>query len=179
MVVLTSLFTLASIVLGIPLACAAGVIFKRFSLAAGLIITAYLSLWALVTIAGSLWGAPINPDTLLFSTPESFIKDSLTMTGRILTAALLGASLGSFIAALTSKTRAVLMSCYVVFEILLRTIFAGSIATDFSLSGLLIGLLSRYPEHPWPLYVGVTLSVAVVLQLGRFSAARARAAGPE
>ncbi len=179
MVVLTSLFTLASIVLGIPLACAAGVIFKRFSLAAGLIITAYLSLWALVTIAGSLWGAPINPDTLLFSTPESFIKDSLTMTGRILTAALLGASLGSFIAALTSKTRAVLMSCYVAFEILLRTIFAGSIATDFSLSGLLIGLLSRYPEHPWPLYVGVTLFVAVVLQLGRFGAARARAAGPE
>ncbi|MDE2992260.1 MAG: hypothetical protein OXU67_00080 [Chloroflexota bacterium] len=179
MVVLTSLFTIASIVLGIPLACAAGVIFKHFSLAAGLIITAYLSLWALVTIAGSLWGAPINPDTLLFSTPESFIKDSLTMTGRILTAALLGASLGSFIAALTSKTRAVLMSCYVAFEILLRTIFAGSIATDFSLSGLLIGLLSRYPEHPWPLYVGVTLFVAVVLQLGRFSAARARAAGPE
>lgn len=179
MVVLISLFTLVAIVLGIPLACAAGVIFKRFPLAAGLIITAYLSLWALVTIAGSLWGAPINPDTLLFSTPESFIKDSLTMTGRILTAALLGASLGSFIAALTSKTRAVLMSCYVAFEILLRTIFAGSIATDFSLSGLLVGLLSRYPEHPWPLYVGVTLSVAVVLQLGRFGAARARAAGPE
>ena len=179
MVVLTSLFTLVAIVLGIPLACAAGVIFKRFPLAVGLIITAYLSLWALVTIAGSLWGAPINPDTLLFSTPESFIKDSLTMTGRILTAALLGASLGSFIAALTSKTRGVLIPCYVAFEILLRMIFAGSVATDFSLSGLLIGLLARYPEHSWQLYVGVTLFVAVLLQLGRSSAARARAVGTE
>ncbi len=175
----SSLFIAAAIILGIPLAFTAGIVFKRFPIVAGVIIAAYLTLWTLVTVVERLWGAPLDPDTLLYTTPERFVRDSLTMTGRVLTGALLSASLGSLIAALPSKTRPGLIVCYVVVEVVLRTVFPGSIATDFSLSGLLIGLLSRYPEHSWQLYVGATLLVAVLLQVGRYMVAHMRAAGTE